>query len=210
LSLAQAEHRLEGDVEQIEAPGEGAERRQHAARAIADEAAAADRTAAPCDSGDRMKVSGDLSDDRAGGGLVAKQDGLQRELRCRLAAEAGRQKLIVVAGDPDPVPPKLQAADRAAIVRAHAFARCAIMERIAKGHDAARFIKCDQPGGRRERRGGVIRRQKDAARGECGAFLGVQIGDAEKALFSQNSAPAGLAQKSTPKTFSRPPGRSVV
>src|SRR4051812_666352 len=92
----------------------GAERRQEAALAVGDEAAPAHRPAAHHHLADRMEVAGKLAR-RAGDGLMAQHESAERELLDDLAADRGRQRPVVVAGDPDPAPAVLQAGERGAV-----------------------------------------------------------------------------------------------
>ena len=61
VKVKRLEDPREGAVAHIEAAGIGAERRHHHPLAVAGEAAAADRTAAPRHPRDRMQVAGDLA-----------------------------------------------------------------------------------------------------------------------------------------------------
>ena len=62
-----------------------------------------------------MQMAGDFA--RRAGRLVTKRDRSDRDFGRDHAAEIGRQRRIVIAGDPDPVAPRLQHQDRLAIAR---------------------------------------------------------------------------------------------
>ena len=78
-----------------------------------------------------MQVAGDLAR-RAGDGLVAQHERAERELLDDLAADRGRQRPVVVAGDPDPAPAVLQRGERGAVVGGEPLGPVEIVEAVAE------------------------------------------------------------------------------
>ena len=120
----------EGGVENVETARVGAERRHHHTHPVAGETAALDTAAAAADAGLGMQMAGDLAG-RAGR-LVAEGDRADRDLVGDAAAEIGRQRRIVIAGDPDPIAPRLQGDENVTIVLRQAIMRMPIMEAVAE------------------------------------------------------------------------------
>src|SRR5947209_1486984 len=127
----------ERGVANVQAPGIGPERRHHRARAIADETAPLQRAAPGGNARLWMEMTGNFAG-RAGW-LVAKHDSTDRHLAGDHTAEVARQRGIVVAGDPDPVAPRLQCSDGFAIRRRQPLMRLAVMKAVAE-RDHATWI----------------------------------------------------------------------
>src|SRR5690349_2457027 len=96
----------ERPVADAEAAGIGAERRHDGAFPVACKTAPLHGTATRRDPRLWMQVTCDFSDLTCR--LMAEYDPAQRHLGCDHAAEIARQRRIVVAGNPDPVAPRLQ------------------------------------------------------------------------------------------------------
>ena len=99
------------------------------------------------------------------------------------AAEIGRERGIVIAGNPDPVASHLQCRDRVAVGRGQPVVRVAVVKTVAERDHHARIVPRDHRGEAAERRRGVVGRQQHAARGEARAFFQMQVGDDEQALL---------------------------
>ena len=128
-----------------------------------------------------MQVTCDFSDLTCR--LVAEHDPAQRHLGCDHAAEIGRQRRIVIAGNPDPVTRRLQSRQRIAIRRRQPLVRIAIVKAVAERDHDARIIMRDDSREPRKRRLGVIGRQQHAAGREARALFEMQVGDDEQTLL---------------------------
>src|SRR5215831_17638523 len=103
--IGRAENPCEGDVADAEASRIGAERRHHGALAVTGKAAALGDAGAGGDAGFRVQIAGDLAERT--GRLVTEGDRADADFAGNDAAEVGWQSRIVIARDPDPVPPRL-------------------------------------------------------------------------------------------------------
>src|SRR5206468_3895757 len=83
----------------------GAERGHHGALAVTGKAAALGDAGAGRDTGFWVQMAGDLA--VGAGRLVAEGDRANADFAGDDAAEVGRQCRVMVACDPDPVPPRL-------------------------------------------------------------------------------------------------------
>ena len=106
-----------------------------------------------------------------------------RDLAGDHAAEIGRQRRIVIAGNPDPVAPHLECRDSIAIGRGQPLMGIAVVKTVAECNHHARVMPCDDGSEPAQRRHRVVGRQQHAAGGETGAFFQMQIRDDQQAFF---------------------------
>src|SRR5579872_2797307 len=92
-------------VANAEAPGIGAEGRHHDALAVAGKTTPLQPARPRRDAGFWMKVACNFA--HGTGRLVAEYDRTDRDFARNDAAEIGGQRRIVIAGNPDPVAPRL-------------------------------------------------------------------------------------------------------
>jgi hypothetical protein len=126
-------------------------------------------------------LAGDLA--ARAGWLMTKHDSSDRGFRRDHAAETGRQFRIVIAGDPDPVAPRLQRAERLAISSGQPLMRAAIMKTVAERDHDPRIMPHDHGRQTSQRGGGIVGRQQDATGGEAGTLLQMQIRNHEQPLL---------------------------
>ena len=149
-------------VAHVEAAGIGAERRHHQRVAVAGEAAAADRAAAPRHPRDRMQVAGDLA---AGvlGRLVAEGQRAERERRAGTARRCPRPGRDRGCRRSRSSRGRAAAPQRGAVGVGEPRRPAAVVEAVAQRHHDARRIARDQraqaaPASPRCRRAAAARR----------------------------------------------------
>ena len=113
---------------------------------------------------------------------MAERHRADRDVAGDHAAEILRQRRIVIAGNPDPVAPRLQRAENLAVGRRQPLMRVAIVKTVAERDHGFRIEARDHRAEPAQRSDGVVRRQQHAAHREARAFFQMQIGDDEQPL----------------------------
>src|SRR5260370_21052108 len=113
-------------VADAQAAGVGAEGRHYGALTVTGKAAPLHRATAPRYPRFRMQMTGDFA--RSPGRLVTKRDRANRHFACDHAAEIARQCRVMIAGNPDPVAPRLQACNGVAVRRRQAATAVALVK----------------------------------------------------------------------------------
>src|SRR5947209_12499413 len=150
---APREQRLESFVVNVEPASIGAEGRHHSAAAVGDQTAPAFSR----DTRDRMQMSRNLAGLRAGARLVPQMQWANVERWQTLAPDVGGNVWIVIAGNPDPLAPRLQRGKRGMIRRGHALRSAIVVKAVAERDDASRRPARDERSQTRQRRRRIVR-----------------------------------------------------
>ena len=132
---------------------------------------------------------------------MPEHEGPVADLRGDLSPARGRRRRIVVAGDPDPVPPLLQGRHQGAVAGLHALGTAGVVEGIAQRDHAGGIVAHHRLVQAGERLAGVVGRQELAGAGRVGrALLQVEIGHDQRPVLRQPEATAevehqGLARE---------------
>src|SRR5882757_11547637 len=128
-------------IANAQAPGIGAERGHHRALAVAGKTAPLHRTSACRHPRLGMQMTGDFT-----GGtcrLVTKRNWPDGDFAGDHAAEIAGERGIVIAGNPDPVAPRLQRRERVAIPCGQPAMGGAVMKTVAERDHHARIVPRD-------------------------------------------------------------------
>jgi hypothetical protein len=126
---------------------------------------------------------------------MSKRNRPDRDFAGDNAAEIGRQRWIVIAGNPDPVAPGLHRRERIAVVARQPLMRAAVVEAVAERNHHARIVPRDDSRKPAQRRHRVIGRQQHAASGKTGALFQMQVGDDEQPLLLPEKRAGKIGEK---------------
>jgi uncharacterized protein (TIGR02186 family) len=175
-----AEDRRDGAVANVEPAGKGTKRRQDHTQTAGNKAFPADHSTARQHPRHRVQMAGNLRHAVQRVRLVPERHRADRSVVLKDAADSGGRVRIMVAGDPDPLASALKRAQTASVIVAETGRAGSIVKAVAKTNHLFRLITCDDLAEPRERRTGVVRRQKLSGSRKARSLLQMQVSDAEE------------------------------